>query len=105
MSKSSLESSLESILDMVNFIFIFNKTYYNFIVQQFDFHLPSLTVFETLKFHANIRLNSSFSLKQKLDKVFLVVNTLGLQGCLNTRVGGDEVKGIRIFTNIICITY
>lgn len=63
-------------------------------VQQFDFHLPSLTVRETLRFNALIRLPRSLSLVEKHARVERVIVLLGLRLCSNIRVGGDVIKGI-----------
>jgi ABC-type multidrug transport system ATPase subunit len=38
-------------------------------VQQFDFHLPSLTVRETLVFHANMRLPQGMEEHKRLTRV------------------------------------
>lgn len=63
-------------------------------VQQFDFHMPSLTVEETLLFHAHMRLSRETTAQQRRAAVMKVVTQLGLQQCFTTRVGGDEIKGI-----------
>jgi ABC-type multidrug transport system ATPase subunit len=63
-------------------------------VQQFDFHLPMLTVKETLLFHANMRLPRKLTAPQRQRRVNQVLATLDLGQCSNTRVGGDELKGI-----------
>ena len=63
-------------------------------MQQFDFHLPSLTVNETLLFHANMRLPRHLTADQRQRRVTQVVATLDLSLCINTRVGDEELKGI-----------
>lgn len=63
-------------------------------VQQFDFHLPTLTVKETLLFHAKIRLPMSYSIYNRLSRVDQVIMQLGLHQCCNTRVGDELLKGI-----------
>lgn len=63
-------------------------------VQQADFHLPLLTVRETLEFHANLRLPQSILKEEKLHRVRNVAQLLGLTQCLDIRVGSEELKGI-----------
>lgn len=63
-------------------------------VQQFDFHLPALTVWETMLFNANIRLPSTVSENHKSDRAKQVMQQLGLSICAHTIVGGDMLKGI-----------
>lgn len=63
-------------------------------MQQFDFHLPSLTVRETLDFNAAIRLPRTYTKQQRKWRVDDVVDTLGLRLCADTRVGGEELKGV-----------
>ena len=63
-------------------------------MQQFDFHLPSLTVEETLSFHAHMRLPQHLQRHKRQQRVCSVIAQLGLQQCAATRVGSDEVKGI-----------
>jgi ABC-type multidrug transport system ATPase subunit len=63
-------------------------------VQQFDQHYPMLTVMETLTFHATLRFASSSDPQKRSLKLQRVINLLGLAQCANTRVGGDECKGI-----------
>lgn len=66
-------------------------------VQQFDFHLPSLTVKETLMFHATMKLQSSWrsdNLDVRARRVAGIISALGLVSCMHTRVGGEGVKGI-----------
>lgn len=63
-------------------------------VQQNDFHIPSLTVTETLIFHANLRLPTNLSINEKKNKVKKVIEMLGLKMCSTTYVGSEDVKGI-----------
>ena len=63
-------------------------------VQQYDFHLPSLSVLETLTFHSHLRLPRNFNARQKGARVDSVIALLGLQRCQHTRVGDDTMKGI-----------
>jgi len=63
-------------------------------VQQFDFHLPALTVKETLQFHAKMRLPMNYSTYNRMSRVNQVIDQLGLNQCSNTRVGDELLKGI-----------
>eukprot|EP01031_Cornospumella_fuschlensis_P032249 gene32249-39004_t len=70
-------------------------------VQQFDFHLPSLTVYETLLFHARLRVtigNGQTDSQSKSDavrkRVYEVLYTLNLVSCMHVRVGDEVNKGI-----------
>lgn len=63
-------------------------------MQQSDFHLPSLTVFETLQYHADLRMPPSTSAEMKHDRVLYVARILALNECLHVRVGNEELKGI-----------
>ena len=64
------------------------------IVGQSDFHLPCLTVEETLMFHANLRLPNTFNQDEKSSRVSKVIRMLGLSDCESIWVGNDELKGI-----------
>ncbi|XP_075488397.1 ABC transporter G family member 26-like [Primulina tabacum] len=63
-------------------------------VTQDDVLFPQLTVKETLVFAAFLRLPSTMSQRQKYQRVAMVVKQLGLDRCLDTRIGGGFVKGI-----------
>jgi ABC-type multidrug transport system ATPase subunit len=63
-------------------------------VQQFDFHLPALTVEETMTFNAFIRLPKDMSVNRKLERSQQVIDQLGLSACINTTVGDETMKGI-----------
>lgn len=54
-------------------------------VQQFDYHLPSLTVTETLHFQACLRLPAGSDLGQR---VYEVLRLLNLTACAHVQVGG-----------------
>lgn len=68
--------------------------YYVTIVQQFDYHLPTLTVTETLLFHARLRLPRGSDEAAILNRVQEVLKVLGLTHCGHVYVGGEELKGI-----------
>ena len=53
-----------------------------------------MTVRETLRFHARLRLPKSMSKQDKDDKVEAIMNALALQKCGDTLVGGGKVRGI-----------
>lgn len=63
-------------------------------VEQDDLLYDSLTVFETLLYSAKLRLPSSITLKEKIDRVNAVILQLGLDGCRDTRIGSPEKRGI-----------
>lgn len=56
--------------------------------------MPSLTVRETLIFHASLRLPVTVDGTGRTQRVEDVIATLGLKLCAGTRVGGDDQKGI-----------
>ena len=49
---------------------------------------------ETLRFSALMRLPREMEHAQKMARVESVLQLLGLRGCSDTLVGGEEVKGI-----------
>ena len=59
-----------------------------------DYHLPALTVRETLRFAAIISLPSSVSRKRKIARAEEVLKMLGLRDCADGMVGGELLKGI-----------
>ena len=59
-----------------------------------DYHLPALTVRETLRYAAMIKLPSNISRKTKIARAEEVLNMLGLRECANVLVGGELLKGI-----------
>lgn len=64
------------------------------IVEQFDYHLPFLTVKETLTFHAQMRLPIQTSPESIQIRVIHVMKQLGLISCASVKVGSSEHKGI-----------
>lgn len=62
-------------------------------VMQQDVLLPSLTVRETLKYSANLRLPPSTTAAQREKVVEEVILELGLKECADTRVGSSQHKG------------
>lgn len=61
-------------------------------VQQDDVFIPNLTVYETLKYSAYLRLPSKMSLKEKKARVEEVIKDLNLNKCRDTFVGQPGVK-------------
>ncbi|CDZ97680.1 Pleiotropic drug resistance proteins (PDR1-15), ABC superfamily [Phaffia rhodozyma] len=65
-----------------------------FVEQDDDYHLSGLTVRETLRYAAILRLPNTMSRKNKLARAEEVLLMLGLKDCANVLVGGALVKGI-----------
>ncbi|KAF3931873.1 hypothetical protein ABW19_dt0207363 [Dactylella cylindrospora] len=63
-----------------------------YVIQQ-DILIPTLTVRETLRYAAKLRLPSSVSSEEKNDIVESIILELGLKDCANTRIGDSEHKG------------
>ena len=59
-----------------------------------DHHLPALTVRETLRFAAILKLPHTISRKRKFARAEEVLRMLGLQNCADNMVGGELLKGI-----------
>lgn len=69
------------------------KAFSGFVTQE-DVMQPFLTVEETIKFYARLRLPAKMSNKEKDQKVEEVITLLGLAKCRNTRIGNSIVRGI-----------
>ncbi|CAE6438340.1 unnamed protein product [Rhizoctonia solani] len=65
-----------------------------FVEQEDDYHLPALTVRETLHYAAILRLPKSMSRKSKIARAEEVTKMLGLDLCADNLVGGELLKGI-----------
>lgn len=64
-------------------------------VQQEDIFLGNMTVYETLLFHAMLKVPASQSLEQKRQRVADLIHELGLQACQHTKIGVPGIfKGI-----------
>jgi ATP-binding cassette, subfamily G (WHITE), member 8 (sterolin 2) len=84
----------------MHFSFIFNILLcLLFLVQQFDFHMPSLTVLETLHYQAKLRIPRSKKASQSIEiirsqRVNQVIHLLDLTACAHIFVGNEQWKGI-----------
>ncbi|KAG9082294.1 hypothetical protein FS749_006963 [Ceratobasidium sp. UAMH 11750] len=63
-----------------------------FVEQEDDYHLPALTVRETLRYAAILRLPRNMSRKHKIARAEEVMKMLGLDLCADNLVGGELLK-------------
>ncbi|KAL6638750.1 hypothetical protein ACP70R_023609 [Stipagrostis hirtigluma subsp. patula] len=63
-------------------------------VMQDDQLFPMLTVLETLRFAAEVRLPPSLSRAEKLDRVWELIEQLGLQTTAHTYIGDEGTRGV-----------
>ncbi|PHH86057.1 hypothetical protein CDD83_10818 [Cordyceps sp. RAO-2017] len=66
----------------------------SYVCQDDDALLPSLTVRETLRFAAGLRLPSSMSRAEKNRRADEVLMRMGLKDCANTLIGSELIRGI-----------
>lgn len=66
----------------------------SYVCQDDDALLPSLTVRETLRFAAGLRLPPHMSKQEKIDRAESVLLKMGLKDCADNLIGGVLVKGI-----------
>lgn len=66
----------------------------SYVCQDDDALLPSLTVRETLRFSARLRLPSFMTTQQKNQRAEEVLLKLGLKDCADNLIGSDMIKGI-----------
>lgn len=66
----------------------------SYVCQDDDALLPSLTVRETLKFSARLRLPSHMTTAEKNQRAEDVLNKLGLKDCADNLIGSDMIKGV-----------
>lgn len=66
----------------------------SYVCQDDDALLPSLTVRETLRFAAGLRLPSFMSKAEKLSRAEEVLLKMGLKDCADNLIGNELVKGI-----------
>jgi ABC-type multidrug transport system ATPase subunit len=66
----------------------------SYVCQDDDALLPSLTVRETLRFSAKLRLPSFMTTSQKNQRAEEVLMKLGLKDCADNLIGSEMIKGI-----------
>jgi ABC-type multidrug transport system ATPase subunit len=66
----------------------------SFVTQDDDALLASLTVRETLRYAAGLRLPKWMSKQQKLQKAEEILLKMGLKDCADNLIGNDLIKGI-----------
>ncbi|KAF2711484.1 P-loop containing nucleoside triphosphate hydrolase protein [Pleomassaria siparia CBS 279.74] len=66
----------------------------SFVTQDDDALLASLTVRETLRYAAGLRLPTYMSKEQKLQKAEEILLKMGLKDCADHLIGNDLIKGI-----------
>ncbi|KAG6002189.1 hypothetical protein E4U54_000935 [Claviceps lovelessii] len=66
----------------------------SYVCQDDDALLPSLTVRETLRFAAGLRLSSFMSTAEKSKRAEDVLMKMGLKDCANNIIGSNMIKGI-----------
>jgi ABC-type multidrug transport system ATPase subunit len=70
------------------------KSVASFVMQDDDALMPSLTVRETLRFAAGLRLPPWMSRQEKLERAEQVMVKLGLKDCADNLIGSELRKGI-----------
>lgn len=65
-------------------------------VQQDDLFVGTLTVRETLRFQAILRMDKHLTYDERMNRVEEVIKELGLSNCANTKIGNPQrgIKGI-----------
>ncbi|OWF40983.1 ABC transporter G family member 14 [Mizuhopecten yessoensis] len=63
-------------------------------VLQNDIFLSNLTLWETLYFTAMIRIPDKVPKQEKTEKIYTIVNSLGLKKCLHTPIGDIFSRGL-----------
>jgi ABC-type multidrug transport system ATPase subunit len=66
----------------------------SFVTQEDDALLASLTVRETLRYAAGLRLPKWMSKTQKMERAEEVLLKMGLKDCADNLIGSDLIKGI-----------
>lgn len=66
----------------------------SYVYQDDSSLLPSLTVRETLRFAAGLRLPSSLSTQEKYQHADAILIKMGLKECADNLIGSDLIKGI-----------
>ena len=70
------------------------RSIFSYVCQDDDALLPSLTVRETFRFAAGLRLPTWMSKKEKEQRAESVLLKMGLRDCADNLIGGELVKGI-----------
>lgn len=70
------------------------RSIFSYVCQDDDALLPSLTVRETLRFAAGLRLPTWMSKEEKQQRAESVLLKMGLRDCADNLIGGELVKGI-----------
>ncbi|KAF1983495.1 P-loop containing nucleoside triphosphate hydrolase protein, partial [Aulographum hederae CBS 113979] len=73
---------------------IVQQSVISYVTQDDDALLPSLTVRETLRFAAGLRLPSWMSKAAKNERAEEVLMKMGLKACADNLIGSETVKGI-----------
>ncbi|XP_021714209.1 ABC transporter G family member 11-like isoform X1 [Chenopodium quinoa] len=63
-------------------------------VTQDDTLMTTLTVKEAVYYSAQLQLPDSMTKSEKIERANDAIRDMGLQGCVNTRIGGWSVKGL-----------
>lgn len=63
-------------------------------VTQDDTLMTTLTAREAVYYSAQLQLPDSMTKSEKLERADQAIREMGLQGCVNTRIGGWRVKGL-----------
>ncbi|KAK9457864.1 P-loop containing nucleoside triphosphate hydrolase protein [Dipodascopsis uninucleata] len=66
----------------------------SYVTQDDEGYLPALTVRETLRFAAELRLPSFMTRREKHQRVEELIRMMGLHDCADTLIGSELVKGI-----------
>lgn len=63
-------------------------------VTQDDYLIATLTVLETLVYSAHLQLPDTMTRHERKGRVQRVIKEMGLQDCVNTKIGGWHVRGL-----------
>ncbi|KAL0535529.1 hypothetical protein IC582_029861 [Cucumis melo] len=91
MAKGSLEGSVR--IDGKPVTASYMKMVSSYVMQD-DQLFPMLSVFETFMFSAEVRLPSSISREEKKNRVYELIDQLGLQSAMHTYIGDEGRRGV-----------
>ena len=74
-------------------------------VMQHDHLIETLTVRETLMFAANMKMSTSITYKDKVQRVESIIKLLGLSHVADTWVGGDKIPGLSGGVRCTCAAF